>query len=139
MLDFRGGVWCDFANTPPIILGGMMISVTPTKFLITPMGYQAETGATEIIGIDGPVTTKIVGVTYNGVAVAPAADGKSFTFNVIAGANTLLVTIIGIPNVSEQIGIYSQVFAAGGNMTPYLTLSMNASGVVWWAPDIIGA
>jgi hypothetical protein len=116
----------------------MALNVTPGKFIITPMGYQGAVGAAETVGIDGPPTTKIVGVTYNGVAIAPAPDGKSFTFNVIAGTNTLLVTIIGVPNVPEQIGIYPKVFVPGNNMTPYLTLSMNASGVVWWAPDIIG-
>lgn len=116
----------------------MALKVTPGKFIITPMGYQGAVGSAETVGIDGPPTTKIVGATYNGVAITPASDGKSFTFNVVTGTNTLLVTIIGVPNMPEQIGIYGQVFAAGGNMTPYLTLSMNASGVVWWAPDIVG-
>jgi hypothetical protein len=116
----------------------MALNVTPGKFIITPMGYQGSVGATETIGIDGPPTTKIVGATYNGAAIALASDGKSFAFKVIAGTNTLLVTIIGVPNMPQQIGVYPQVFVAGGNMTPYLTLSMNASGVVWWAPDIVG-
>jgi hypothetical protein len=96
-------------------------------------------GSAQTIGIDGTVATRIQAATYAGNNATIAADGRSFSIQVVAGAQLLQVFLLTTPGVFGTIHFFPFIYTGQPLNTDLDFRVLSGSGGDPYQNTIIGA